>query len=313
MLTIILTVTLNTAIDKQYIIDEMLPKTVMRVSEVHDTAGGKGLNVSRIASLGGEKVCAMGFVGGSAGERFLNLIDDPNIEKSFTFAKGETRNCINVRDKATGKSTEFLEPGFPIDEEDKQKFLNDYRAKLQSADIVTLGGSMPKGLPFDFYKTLIEIAKEYNKPVILDTSGESLKASLSAAPWLVKPNTDEIKQILNVDINNLDEIIAAAHKIRELGPEVVAVSLGKDGVLIVCEEGVYRGITPDIPVVNTVGCGDSMVAGFAVGKKRNWSMEDTIAYAVAVSTANALSLGTGTYNKADLEKVTPLCTAQKIK
>ena len=308
----ILTVTLNTAIDKQYIIDEMAPHSVMRVLEVIDSAGGKGLNVSRVASLGGEKISAMGFVGGSAGQRFLNLIEDENIEKAFTFADGETRNCINVRDKVTGKSTEFLEAGFVISQEDKEKFIADYKAKLPQADVVTICGSMPKGLPVDFYKTLIEIAKEYGKEVILDTSGEALKVSLSASPWLVKPNTDEIKQILNVDINNIEEIIKAAQQIREIGPKVVAVSLGKEGVLVVCDEGVFRGVTPDIPVVNTVGCGDSMVAGFAVGKKRGWDMEKTIAYAVAVSTANALSLGTGTYKKEDLEKVTPMCKAYKI-
>ncbi|MFI3207151.1 MAG: 1-phosphofructokinase [Clostridia bacterium] len=308
----ILTVTLNTAIDKQYIIDEMKPKTVMRVLEVIDSAGGKGLNVSRVASLGDEKVTAMGFVGGKAGERFLGLIDDQNIDVAFTFADGETRNCINVRDNVTGKSTEFLEPGFVIKEDDMKKFIEDYKAKLPSADMVTICGSMPKGLPVDFYKTLIEIAKEFGKEVILDTSGDALKVSLAAGPWLVKPNTDEIKQILNVDIDNMDEIIEAAHKIRAIGPKNVAVSLGKDGVLVVTENGVYRGETPDIPVVNTVGCGDSMVAGFAVGQSRGWSMEKTIAYAVAVSTANALSLGTGTYKKEDLERVTPLCKAYKI-
>ncbi len=309
----ILTVTLNTAVDKQYIIEEMQPKTVMRVLEVINTAGGKGLNVSRVASLGDEKVCAMGFVGGNTGSLFLSLITDENIEKAFTFADGETRCCINARDKVTGKSTEFLEPGFAIGEKDLENFLNDYKAKLPSADIVTICGSMPKGVPVDFYKTLVQVAKENGKDVILDTSGEALKVSLSAAPWLVKPNTDEIKQILNVDVNNLDEIIEAAHKIRELGPENVAVSLGKDGVLVVTANGVYKGITPDIPVVNTVGCGDSMVAGFAVGKKRNWSIEETIAYGVAVSTANALSLGTGTYDKADLEKVTPMIKVEKLK
>ncbi|MFI3325323.1 MAG: 1-phosphofructokinase [Clostridia bacterium] len=309
----ILTVTLNTAIDKQYIINEMKPQSVMRVLEVMDTAGGKGLNVSRVASLGDEKVCAMGFVGGNAGKHFLSLIDDENIESSFTFADGETRNCINIRDHATGKSTEFLEPGFKVEEQDLQNFINDYKANLKNADIVTINGSMPKGVPTDFYKTLIEIAKEQNIDVILDTSGDALKVSLEAKPWLVKPNTDEIQQILDINVDNLEEIIEAAHKIRAIGPENVAVSLGKDGVLVVTANGVYKGITPDIPVKNTVGCGDSMVAGFAVGKKRGWSMEDTIAYAVAVSTANALSLGTGTYDKKDLEMVTPMIKVEKIK
>lgn len=309
----ILTVTLNTAVDKQYIIDEMQAKTVMRVEKVINTAGGKGLNVSRVASLGDEKVCAMGFVGGNNGKLFLSLIDDENIEKAFTFADGETRCCINVRDKVSGKSTEFLEPGFEMTEQDLENFISDYKAKLPLADIVTICGSMPKGVPTSFYKTLIEIAKEFGKDVILDTSGEALNVSLSAKPWLVKPNTDEIKQILNVDINNMDEIIESAHKIRAIGPENVAVSLGKDGVLVVTENGVFKGITPDIPVKNTVGCGDSMVAGFAVGKTRAWSMEETIAYAVAVSTANALSLGTGTYDKKDLEMVTPMIKVEKIK
>ncbi len=309
----ILTVTLNTAIDKQYLINELKPQSVMRVNEVIDTAGGKGLNVARVASLGDEKVCTMGFVGGKAGERFLSLITDENIEKAFTFADGETRNCINVRDSITGKSTEFLEPGFEVTAKDLDNFIADFKNKLPSVDIVAISGSMPKGVPTDFYKRLTEIAKEYDKKVILDTSGEALNVSLSAKPWLVKPNTDEIKQILNVDVDNFDELIEAAYKIRDIGPENVAVSLGKDGVLVVTKDGVFKGITPDIPVVNTVGCGDSMVAGFAVGKVRDWKTEDIIAYAVAVSTANALNLGTGNYDKKDLEMVTPMIKVEKIR
>lgn len=299
----ILTVTLNTSVDKLYVLDRLSPHEVMRVKEVNNTAGGKGLNVSRVAVLAGERVTAMGFVGGCNGMLFESLIREDGIEKQFTHVHAETRCCVNVRDTETNRSTEFLEPGNPVTPEEVQQFLTEFKAQLPKADVVTISGSMPKGAPEDFYGVLVQAARRQRIPVILDSSGGALKNALSAGPSMIKPNSDEICQLLNVNICSRQDLIAAAKQLHQRGIATVAVSLGKDGVLVVCGEGVYHGITPDIPVVNTVGCGDSMVAGFAVSMARREPMEQAIRYAVAVSTANALTKETGFFRQGDLARL----------
>lgn len=299
----ILTVTLNASVDKLYVLDRLSPYEVMRVKEVNNTAGGKGLNVSRAAALAGERVTAMGFVGGYNGMLLESLIREDGIEKQFTHVRAETRCCVNVRDEETNRSTEFLEPGSPVTPEEVQRFLSDFKAQLPKAGAVTISGSMPRGVPEDFYGVLVREARRQRIPVILDSSGPALKNALSAGPSMIKPNSDEIRQLFNVEIGSRQDLIAAAKQLRQSGIAAVAVSLGKDGVLVVCGEGVYHGITPDVPVVNTVGCGDSMVAGFAVSMVRREPMKQAIRFAVAVSTANALTKETGSFRQEDLVKL----------
>lgn len=308
----ILTVTLNTAIDKLYVVNEYETYEVMRVQEVVNTAGGKGLNVSRVSALAGQDVIAMGFVGGYNGMLFESLITESAITKAFTKTAGNTRCCINARDVKANKSTEFLEPGCPVTAEEIDAFVAEFQAQLPKADVVTISGSMPQGVPSDFYGKLITLAKQAGKPVILDTSGVTLTASVDAKPTMIKPNTDEIRQILNVDINSREELIAAAKQLHDSGIAVVAVSLGKEGVLVVCKDGVFQGITPDIPVVNTVGSGDSMVAGFAVSMAKGDSIQEAIAFAVGVSTANTQTKETGFFKQEDLKWILPQVAVKQL-
>lgn len=309
----ITTVTLNAAIDKLYIIDSLEPYQVMRVKTVNNTAGGKGINVAKVAALAGEPVTAMGLVGGQNGRLFTSLLANTAIRAAFTEVSGETRCCVNVRDTATNHSTEFLEPGCPVEAADLERFLADYREAVKQPGVVTISGSMPKGAPTGFYKDLVKIAVEAGRKVILDTSGPALGAALEAKPTMIKPNTDEIRQLLEVDITSKEELIQAAQKLHQSGIEIVTVSLGKDGALTVCGDGAYQGMTPNVPVVNTVGCGDSMVAGFAIGLSRGYPIEETIRLALAISTANALTLDTGSFRQEDLERLLGQVEVQKLR
>ncbi len=308
----ILTVTLNTSVDKRYMVAQLEVGEVQRVQEVHNTAGGKGLNVSRVAALAGQDVCAMGFVGGHNGALFTSLITEPAIEPAFTKIAGETRCCVNVLDVTNGTGTEFLEPGKAVSEAETAQFIADYKAKLPLADVVVLAGSMPQGLPVDFYGTLITLAKEAGKKVILDTSGAALSAAAAFKPTMMKPNEDEIQQICHVNINSREELIAAAQSLQASGVEIVAISLGGDGVLVVSESGVYAGQIPKMQVVNTTGCGDSMVAGFAVGMATGKTLEETIGFAVSVASANALSEKTGDFAQEDLEDLLTKVSVTKL-
>ena len=308
----ILTVTLNTSIDKLYTLDALVPYSVMRVRQVHNTAGGKGMNVSRVAAQLGEEVTAMGFVGGYIGQYFESLITQPLIHKAFTHVASETRSCINGWDMACDVSTEYLEPGAPVTPDEVARFYEDFRHALCKADAVTISGSVPKGVPDDCYATLITLCREAGKPVLLDASGETLRNAVQACPSFIKPNTDEIAQLLGYAPTGRRAIIDAAMQLHKGGIPYVAVSLGAQGALVVCNEGVWYGKPPHIQPKNTVGCGDSMVAGFAVGLVRGLPIQETLRLAVAVSAANALSMTTGGYDPKDLASIAPNVEIQPL-
>lgn len=307
----ILTVTMNPSIDKLYMMDSNVPGTVMRVQQVVNTAGGKGLNVSRIAAQLGEQVTAMGVIGGHIGSYFESLIG-PGVRRAFTHAQSETRSCINVWDTSTGVSTEYLEPGAPITAEEAEQFFADFRRELPNADAVTISGSLPKGAPADSYERMIRWCREAGKTVLLDTSGENLRRGAAAKPDFVKPNTDELAQLLGHPVQGMEEAIAAAKELHAGGIRRVAVSLGAEGAVLVCDEGVFHGKPPKITPKNTVGCGDSMVGGFAVGMARGYGVEETLRLAVAVSAANALTLSTGSYQEEDFRRLYPLVEIHKL-
>ncbi len=297
--TLILTVTLNPAVDKLYILDNLTPNAVNRVRESYTYSGGKGLNVARVAALADEEVVCVGFVGGVTGKMLETLATHPKLTSRFTHVEAQTRLCVNVRDNM-GRLTEFLEPGAPITREDLERFVSDYRAQLPEASIVVLSGSLPEGVPSDFYAHLVYLAKDAGKRVIVDTSGEALAQAVMAVPTMIKPNIAEIHSLLQVDENSRQQIIEGAKSLYRRGIEIVVCSMGKDGAVVVCEGGVYHGITTEVPAINTVGCGDSMVAGFAIGMMRGYMIEDTIKYALAVSTANALTKESGSFRAKDV-------------
>ncbi len=298
----ITTITLNVAIDKAYKVDAFQYGEVNRVLECTNTAGGKGLNVAKVAKICGEEVVASGFVGGHAGAYVENLLAAEGVASDFVHTEKETRSCINIL-AADGSSTEFLEPGAEVPPEKLQEFLDKFPKLVEKSDVITISGSVPGGIGTDIYGRLIAMAKEKGKKVILDTSGELLKEGIKALPTMIKPNTDEIQALLGISAKNRDEVIESAKKLHETGIEVVVVSLGKDGALVVAEDGIYHGKPPAIETVSSVGCGDSMVAAFATGFSRGYSIQETLKYAVAVSAANALEMATGHYVPENRDKL----------
>lgn len=309
----ILTVTLNAAIDKRYVVEDFKIGEVNRVKECVYTPGGKGLNVSKPASIAGAKVVATGFVGGHAGNYIEDELKPFGIESAFYHMKEESRSCINIWDTVQKKQTEFLEPGFTVSEEDFEGFVEKFQGLVKDADVVAMSGSVPKGLDGTAYQRLVRIVKDAGKKVILDTSGKLLTAGIEAKPTMIKPNIDEIRMLTGSNCDDLNEIIEAAEQIHQGGVEVVAVSLGGDGAIVVNSEGVYRAIVPKIDAVNTVGCGDSMIAGFALGFSEGLSIADTLKKASAISAAAALREETGFFVLEDMESIYPKVEIKKLK
>lgn len=301
----LLTVTLNASVDKLYLLEKNTAGTVMRVKETRNSAGGKGLNVSRVAAQLGESVMSMGFVGGYTGRYFESLITQSRITRAFTHVSAEMRNCVNCWDLSCGRSTEYLETGAPVTEEEAGRFLEDFAMRLPAADVVAISGSLPRGLADDFYAALVRMCHNAGKPVLLDASGAALKNALPAAPDFIKPNTDEIATLLGKPPQTFEEKVEAVRKLHQSGVACAALSLGAEGVLLACAEGVYHGVPPRIEPQNTVGCGDSMVAGFATGIARGLPIVEQVRLSVAVATAAALSVGTGEYADDDLQTILP--------
>lgn len=308
----ILTVTLNVAVDKSYVIGTPLDVgTVMRVKTCSNTAGGKGLNVSKVIRLCGEEVLATGFTGGFNGAYVERMLEEKGVKSRFVHMKGETRSCINVL-ASDGTSTEFLEPGVPVTKEEVDQFLAQFQELIRTCDVVTMSGSAPKGVPTDLYARMIRMGREANAAMILDTSGAYLTEGCAALPHLIKPNQDEIAQLLGRRADSEEEMVEGARALCRRGIRHVILSLGAKGALAVSEKAVYRAVPPKIDAVNTVGCGDSMVAAMAVAIQRGMDTREMMRYACAVSAANAMNLETGYFRQEDFAAIYPHVTVEAI-
>lgn len=309
----ILTVTANAAIDKRYVVERYGVGNVNRVKSCTANAGGKGINVARVASIAGEKMTATGFLGGHAGKFISERVTARGIKSDFVWCGGESRTCINIWDEVNQQQTEFLEPGFSVTKEDCDRLVEKFSSILPECRVVTISGSAPKGAGSDLYKRMIRAAREAEKPVILDTSGQLLEDCLLERPTMIKPNIDEIRALTGKPMNSREGLLRAARDLHDDGIEVVAISLGGEGSLVSCQEGAYDVKVPKIEAVNTVGCGDSMIAGFAVGISRGLSMVETIRLASAISAANAMRLETGFFVMEDMEALLPKIQIKKIR
>ncbi|PAV31137.1 tagatose-6-phosphate kinase [Virgibacillus profundi] len=296
----ILTITLNPSVDISYKSDSFNQDTVNRIADVSKTAGGKGLNVSRVLKQLEAEVGAAGFLGGNLGDFIRSEISLLGIYDFFTEIQGETRNCIAVIHDE--KQTEILEGGPVIAKKEAELFLEKLPENLQQANVVTISGSLPKGLANDFYEKIIGIANRNGTPVLLDTKGELLAQALGSgnSPYLIKPNQEELADLLGEKLTTERQIVEALNSILFADIPWVVVTLGKNGALVKHNNAVYRATAPKIDAVNPVGSGDSVIAGFAAGIARHLAGEELIKYGLSMGVLNAMQAKTG---QIDPEKV----------
>lgn len=288
----IATVTLNPSVDRRYNIEELAKNTVNRTDDYAASAGGKGLNVARVLKMLGEEVAAFGFIGGETGSFIKSELKEMEVANQFMEVDGTTRTCLNIIDK-NGDNIEVLEAGPSISKVDAEKFLEAFEAELENYDFFTMSGSLPKGLVQTIYSDLIERANDKGKRVILDTSGDILLKNLKANPFLIKPNEDELSAITGIELDSEAAIKKAAQVLLDKGAKNIAISLGSEGMYFFGEEGNFKVEIPSIEVQNTVGSGDSSVAGFAYSLTRGDDIESALKYANACGMSNASQLGTG--------------------
>lgn len=298
----ILTITLNPSVDRRYVVNGFEKGKVFRAEEVQYTPGGKGINVTKVIKSLGEPVMATGFLGGRSGEYIKDELDSMDIQHNFIGINGETRSCIAILSEDKSQ-TEVLEGGPNISEEEIENFFEMYSDVIRDCEIICASGSLPEGLGMDTYRKLIDIAKEHEKKFILDTSGEALKLGTKGAPFLVKPNKEELEKLVGHNISNEDEIAEGAKHLLDKGINIVVVSLGSQGAMAFSGDYAYKVKVPKVNAVNPVGSGDSMVAGFAVSILRKYDFETMLRLAAACGTANAMEKETGKVNIDNVKKI----------
>lgn len=302
----IYTVTLNPAMDYIVNVNDFKTGEVNRVNSDIKYPGGKGINVSRVLNNFGIDTKALGFIGGFTGEFIKNYIEDEGVETDFINVEGDTR--INVKLKSN-KETEINGYGPTITEENLNSLFDKIK-KINSEDILVLAGNVQKSVPRDVYSQIQNICAKNNVKVIVDTTGKSLMNTLKNKPFLIKPNNHELSEVLNVNIDNIDDTIYYAKKLVDIGAQNVIISMAGDGALLICDEGVYKATTPKGEVKNSVGAGDSLIAGFLASYYREKDILKAFKLSVATGSATAFSLDLCTteyamslLNQVDIKKI----------
>ena len=291
----ILTVTMNPSIDTAYQLDKLVIDDVNRVTPAK-TAGGKGLNVSRVLVQLGDDVVATGLLGGHMGAYLGELMDADGIAHRFTPIAGESRICLNILHE--GNQTELLESGLTVSADELEAFMGNYADLVAQADCVTISGSLPKGVPAGCYADMVRIARDAGKPVLLDTSGAALDAALAAPvkPTLIKPNLTEVNGLLGTsfttdDVPALQQALAS--DARFAGIAWVVITMGAAGAVAFHEGTTWRVTAPRIECVNATGSGDSTIAGFAHAIAAGAGPAEVLRCGNTCGTLNAMDPRTG--------------------
>lgn len=310
----IVTVTMNPSIDISYPLETLKINTVNRTNQVTKTAGGKGLNVTRVVhDLDGD-VLATGILGGFHGAYISEELKKVGIKQDFTSIKEESRDSIAILHE--GNQTEILESGPTVTEEEQNTFVEKFKELIKKANIVTISGSLAKGLPQDFYSTLVRAAQNEGAKVLVDTSGENLRQVITGQekPYLIKPNLEELEALLekNFSLNRSEEIQKALFQPLFDGIEWLLISLGKAGAIAKHKDIFYHVTIPSINVVNPVGSGDATIAGFAYGLSQGMKTVDLLKLCMATGMANAQEKMTGHVNPENVKKHLKEINVKKI-
>lgn len=306
----IFTVTLNPALDKIIILENFKLGKLNRVKETTVLAGGKGINVSEVLTELKIENKALGIVGGNNGRAITSMLENKGVSSNFIWSDFETRQNLKIKEKNTNRETEINEEG-QVSKENIADFIESYEKAVKNNKTFVLSGSLPAGVEKNIYAELIEKAKADDARVILDSSGEEFKMALKKAPYLVKPNLEEIENLLGRKINSNDDLKKGAKYLLDQGVKIVMISLGAKGAFIASKSEGYRIYTPQVKVSQTtVGAGDTMVAGLAAEIDKDESLKDTGVFAAALATAFVES---GTISKIDDELIERIKNSIKVK
>jgi 6-phosphofructokinase 2 len=303
----IYSITLNPALDRTLWVENIKPDDSNRIEKEERYAGGKGIDVSKVLTAFGVRNKALGFVGGFTGEELEGRLLNGGVACDFDRISGETRTNIIINDMNRGTQTVFSASGPEIEPYELMRIIHRIE-KLEKDDVVIISGSLPPGVHPEIYRKMIEMANGKGAMVILDTDGDGLKVGIQGLPNVIKPNLHELGRLVGSEVNEMGQMLTAAWTIREQGVDIVLVSMGARGILLVAEKEQYLASPPKVKVKNTIGAGDSAVAGFIYGWAGGKSLKEALTYAVAAGTATTLRPGTALCQKDDFLRLVPEVT-----
>ncbi len=300
--TLILTLTLNPAIDKSTVTDLIQPESKQRCSYVLNEPGGGGINVSKaLKKLRAESI-ALFPAGGHNGEKLKSLLAAEEIPFHSIDSSVETRENWVVLESNTNHQFRFTFPGKPIEESVFKNLIDDILSF--SPTYVVASGSLPPGLPDYFYGLIVKTANSVGAKCIVDTSGPALQALKGKNAFLIKPNITELCKMLNVDMLQNNEVADAAQQaVRDGFAELIAVSMGPDGAWLVTEDEKHFASAPVVKKKSTVGAGDSMVAGITYMLQQHQPLQQVINFGVACGSAATMNEGTQLFKMDDVHKL----------
>lgn len=293
----ILTITPNAAIDKTYTVEGFGLDRVHRPSNTTTVPGGKGINVVRVLKELGHEGLATGFIGGRTGDSIIEGLDAECLAHEFVRVEGESRLCIAIMDPVNGTQTEVNENGPDISAADMERMYAKIRELIGGIEYVVLCGSVPPGVPNDFYANVIDIARKAGVRSVLDSSGEQLRCAIEASPYMVKPNVAELSQAAETELFTLEEILGAAKSLKHYDIEIIAVTMGRSGALVTDGEHAWKAAPPEISFASAVGSGDSFLAAFLDSISKDSDLSEALAWGTAAGAANATTYGAGFCSK----------------
>jgi 1-phosphofructokinase len=288
----VITITLNPSIDKTITVEKLTPYGLNRAISTRMDPGGKGINVARVLKNFGVDVMVSGLIAGDQGKLLKNYLKKSEIYTDFMETSGETRTNLKIIDESVNKTTEINESGFYVSHDDLMTFKRKFQSLLKDASIVVISGSVPPGVPSDFYAECISIAKTEGVKTLLDADGDTLTEGLKAVPYAIKPNIHELELLGGCTFSNIKDIVNAVQKLIEEGIEIAIVSMGPDGAIVANQHDVYKVDSWDVKVKSAVGAGDSMVGALAYSIVRNDSLFDIAKITTAAGTITATKAGT---------------------
>jgi 1-phosphofructokinase len=287
----IATVSFNPAIDQTVSVNDFRPNTVNRAQSMHTNAGGKGVNVASILADYGLPVAVTGFLGEENAAIFEQLFTRKQIDDHFIRLPGQTRIGIKIIDEANQQTTDINLPGLTPTVAAVDRLFKTIDQLAASCDWFVLAGKLPPSISAEIYATIISRLKAHGKQVALDTSHEALRHGMLAGPALVKPNIDELQQLVGYSLNDQAAVEQAARQLLEHGIQTVVVSMGERGAIFVDRHSSLIAIPPVVTVKSTVGAGDAMVAGLIAGHVQGLSLADSARLATAFSVGTITLIG----------------------
>lgn len=300
----IVTMTLNPAIDKSSSVAHVVAEQKLYCKPPRFEPGGGGVNVSRaIKKLGGESILLYP-AGGLTGKRLQDLLDEEGLNHRPFPIVGMNRESLVILEESTGRQYRFGMPGPKLRKKEWEQFLQELSVMEPPPDYVVASGSLPPGMPPDFYARVARIGKEKGTKTIVDVSGKALKEALEEGVYLIKPNIREFRELVGEEIKQESQIKVEAQKIVEKGwCEMLVISLGAAGALAVSKGFAERILPPTVPIVSKVGAGDSMVAGIVLSLARGKTLRESVLFGVAAGTAAVMTPGTELCRREDAERL----------